>query len=87
MACAAALLLFLILCTCASKEHTHTHTHTAGEDEALEDVLSREGAAGKAGLDSSRHFSYYALEGGSGTERWHHTSEDFHKDLPELAVQ
>lgn len=63
------------------------HAHSAGEDEALEDVLSREGAAGKAGLDSSRHFSYYALEGGSGTERWHHTSEDFHKDLPELAVQ
>ena len=29
--------------------------------------------------------SYYALEGGTGSERWHHNSTDFHRDLDELA--
>eukprot|EP00195_Chlamydomonas_chlamydogama_P008599 CAMPEP_0202890806 /NCGR_PEP_ID=MMETSP1392-20130828/1099_1 /ASSEMBLY_ACC=CAM_ASM_000868 /TAXON_ID=225041 /ORGANISM="Chlamydomonas chlamydogama, Strain SAG 11-48b" /LENGTH=667 /DNA_ID=CAMNT_0049574447 /DNA_START=241 /DNA_END=2241 /DNA_ORIENTATION=+ len=38
-----------------------------------------------SGLDASRHFSYYAFEGGSGDERWHHSGADFHKDLEDLA--
>ena len=31
--------------------------------------------------------SYYALEGGAGEERWHHTSGDFHRDLTDLASE
>jgi hypothetical protein len=38
----------------------HSNVRT-GEDDTLKDVLSKEGGAGEAGLDASRHFSYYAL--------------------------
>mmetsp|Transcript_21460 Transcript_21460/g.51195 ORF Transcript_21460/g.51195 Transcript_21460/m.51195 type:complete len:700 (-) Transcript_21460:224-2323(-) len=39
----------------------------------------------KSGVDTSRHFSYYAFEGGSGIQRWSHKSTDFHRDAAELA--
>lgn len=41
--------------------------------------------AGGGGTAASRHFNYYALEGGKGEERWHHESQDFHRDLVDLA--
>ena len=36
------------------------------------------------GVDISRHFSMYALEGGTGNLRWKHEGQDFHKDAAEL---
>ena len=45
----------------------------------LEDLDAKDGSL--KGLGSSRHFSYFAAEAGSGEERWHHTSADFHKDI------
>lgn len=50
----------------------HTHTHTQGglhTPESQQDV------------DVSRHFSYYAFEGGHGESIWKHASGAFHKDL------
>jgi hypothetical protein len=35
----------------------------------------------EATVDASRHFSYYAYEGGRGESLWQHTSDAFHKDL------
>lgn len=34
---------------------------------------------GKTGADSSRHFSYFAFDGGSGQPRWSHTTSSFHR--------
>ena len=36
------------------------------------------------GVDISRHFSMYALEGGTGNLGWKHEGQDFHKDAAEL---
>ena len=36
------------------------------------------------GVDISRHFSMYALNGGSGGLRWKHEGLDFHKDAAHL---
>jgi hypothetical protein len=36
-------------------------------------------------VDSSRHFSFYAFEGGHGESIWKHTSDAFHKDLENSA--
>ena len=37
---------------------------------ALEDIDAKDGAA--RGVDTSRHFSYYAFEGKTGVQRWKH---------------
>ena len=37
---------------------------------ALEDIDAKDGAA--RGVDTSRHFSYYAFEGKTGVLRWKH---------------
>ena len=36
------------------------------------------------GVDISRHFSMYALEGATGNLRWRHEGMDFHRDAAEL---
>lgn len=33
------------------------------------------------GADVSRHFSYYAFEGGEGHNRWTHEGTDYHRDM------
>ncbi|KAG1681506.1 hypothetical protein FOA52_014012 [Chlamydomonas sp. UWO 241] len=53
---------------------------SAKETDDLEDVEE-----GGGGASVTRHFTYYALEGGRGEERWHHTPADFHRDLETLA--
>ena len=36
------------------------------------------------GVDISRHFSMYALNGGTGGLRWKHEGSDFHNDAAQL---
>ena len=38
-------------------------------------------------VDRSRHFNYYAFEGATGTMRWKHESEDFHRNVEAMAEQ
>ena len=40
--------------------------------------------AGIKGVDTSRHFSMYAFEGGSGGLRWKHEGTDFQTDAGQL---
>ena len=42
----------------------------AREGVALEDIDAKDGSA--HGVDTSRHFSYYAFEGKTGVLRWKH---------------
>lgn len=58
------------------------HSTSAGKDAVLENLSDTAGAT--AGVDTSRHFSYYCFEGAKGIERWRHDSKSFHKDLEEL---
>jgi hypothetical protein len=64
---------------------------------AAEEVLERAHAAGRAagaaldevrgdeaGGGSGRHFTYFALDGGGGEERWRHAAPDFRRDLGAL---
>lgn len=39
------------------------------------------------GVDVSRHFSYYAFEGGKGESVWKHASGAFQKDLQESSEE
>lgn len=39
------------------------------------------------GVDVSRHFSYYAFEGGRGEQVWTHSSGAFQKDLAESSEE
>ena len=64
-----------------TEEEALQHSKSAGDKDKLEDV------EGGASADTTRHFSYYAMEGGSGHERWHHSSSDFHHDLESLAAE
>ena len=48
-----------------------------GDGDDLDEVVGE--------VDSSRHFSYFAFEGRTGTKRWGHESQDFHRDAAELA--
>ncbi|KAG2490863.1 hypothetical protein HYH03_010781 [Edaphochlamys debaryana] len=57
------------------------HLKGAGMAEELADLDKDDPLAG---LPGSRHFSYVALEGAKGAQRWHHGSGDFHKDLSDL---
>jgi hypothetical protein len=62
------------------------HAHSAGGKPKLEDATEKlKGAGSVAGVDSSRHFSYYAYEGATGAYLWSHTSTAFKKDLEEDA--
>ena len=36
------------------------------------------------GADASRHFSYYAFEGGKGLSRWQNLGTEFKRDLEGL---
>ena len=53
-----------------------------GAHEGLQEV---DAADPDAGVDTSRHFNYFAFEGARGVQRWHHASTDFHKDLVDLS--
>lgn len=64
-----------------TEEESLLHSKSAGDKEKLEDV------EGGSAADTTRHFSYYAIEGSSGHERWHHTSSDFQRDLESLAAE
>ena len=52
---------------------------------AREGLLEVDAADPDAGVDTSRHFNYFAFEGARGVQRWHHASTDFHKDLVDLS--
>ena len=49
------------------------------------EVLHGRGKGKGVGVDRSRHFNYYAFDGATGSTRWKHESEDFHRDLDGLA--
>ena len=55
---------------CAAKAKTHNGGRQAGGDATLDDIDAKDGAA--RGVDTSRHFSYYAFEGKTGVLRWKH---------------
>lgn len=57
-----------------SHPHSPFPTHTQGGSDDAD-----------AAVDVSRHFSYYAFEGGKGESVWKHASGAFHKDLEESA--
>eukprot|EP00887_Chlorella_sp_A99_P007059 scaffold2.g7059.t1 len=60
-------------------ERMHAHGRglkAAARQQGLQD-LKRDG----------RHFSYFAFEGGSGSLRWKHDAEDFHRNLAELSEE
>jgi hypothetical protein len=54
------------------------HAHGRRKGGALDDLQLK--GAGKTG----RHFSYFAFEGGQGTQRWKHEAEDFVRNLDDL---
>ncbi|MEW5319862.1 MAG: hypothetical protein WDW38_010982 [Sanguina aurantia] len=66
------------------EEEEQVHAKSAGAGEPLQDL---DAGAEVRGVDTSRHFDYLALDGGSGSLRWHHGSSDFHKDLGELSEE
>lgn len=53
-----------------------------GKDGRMEDVNF--GDEHDHEVDFSRHFSYFAYEGGHGYDRWTHIGTDFHRDLEML---
>ncbi|KAK9916603.1 hypothetical protein WJX75_004756 [Coccomyxa subellipsoidea] len=57
---------------------------SAKEGEALQDM---DRGSKHQGVDVSRHFSYYAFDGGSGAPRWKHEGADFHRDTERLSQQ
>lgn len=66
--------------------------HRGGRRVAPDDLAdANEGVGGRSrkgkgvGVDRSRHFNYYAFDGATGSTRWKHESEDFHRDLDGLA--
>ena len=64
--------------------------HRGGRRVAPDDLADANGGGqaweGKGvGVDRSRHFNYYAFDGATGSTRWRHESEDFHRDLDGLA--
>ena len=64
--------------------------HRGGRRVAPDDLADANDAGGRGkgkgvGVDRSRHFNYYAFDGATGSTRWRHESEDFHRDLDGLA--
>ncbi|BDA41145.1 hypothetical protein COCOBI_01-8000 [Coccomyxa sp. Obi] len=57
---------------------------SAREGEELQDI---DRGRKHQGVDVSRHFSYYAFDGGSGALRWKHEGADFHRDTERLAEE
>ena len=57
----------------------------APDDLADANEAGRRGKGKGVGVDRSRHFNYYAFDGATGSTRWRHESEDFHRDLDGLA--
>ena len=50
-----------------------------------EEVGGARGVKNGGAVDRSRHFNYYAFDGASGNLRWKHESDDFHRNLDDLA--
>ena len=48
---------------------------------------SKDGHGSIGGVDVSRHFNYYAFEGGRGETVWKHNSGAFQKDLEESSEE
>ncbi len=55
------------------EEEWEKREHSRGRGEGARSRNLRSG--------QGRHFSYFAFEGGLGSERWKHEAEDFHRDL------
>jgi hypothetical protein len=65
----------------AAAEEALERAHAAGRaaGAALDEVRGDEADGG-----SGRHFTYFALDGGGGEERWRHAAPDFRRDLGAL---
>lgn len=48
---------------------------------------TKDGPGNIGGVDVSRHFNYYAFEGGKGEQVWKHVSGAFQKDLEESSEE
>ena len=79
-------------------DHQHAGTGDLLQDEELlEEEKAHHNVAGEEGEDvdedeeielsgrTSKYFSYFAFEGGSGSMRWKHQANDFHKNEVEMS--
>lgn len=51
------------------------------------DAVDKDSTGIQGGVDVSRHFNYYAFEGGSGEQVWKHVSGAFQKNLADNAEE
>lgn len=63
-----------------AEKRAERHRHAAEEKEASEDL-----SAERSG-ENARHMHYYAFEGRTGSQRWSHKSEDYHRPSNEVEL-